>query len=57
MNIQGNFLKICYICRTLDNISKEIVRKRKDIYINYEKALLNFKDLIKDFSLFFKIIQ
>ena len=57
MNIQGNFLKICYICRTLDNISIEIVRKRKDIYINYEKALLNFKDLIKDFSLFFKIIQ
>ena len=40
---------------TLDKISKEIVRERKDIYINYEKVLLNFKDIIKDLCLFFKI--
>ena len=54
-NIINNTINYEVICMTLDKISKEIVRERKDIYINYEKVLLNFKDIIKDLCLFFKI--
>ena len=55
-NIKNDKNNYEIICMTLDKIHKEIVNKRKDIYINYEKSLLNFKDLIKDLCLFFKII-
>ena len=60
-NIKKNVInnKTTYenICITLNKIFKEIVRERKHIYINYDTVLLNFKDLIKDLCLFFKIIQ
>ena len=54
-NALNNQEKKKIIYETFEKISKEIVKERKEEYINYEKVLLNLKDKIKDLNLFFNI--
>ena len=54
-NIKKNKENYEIIYKTWEKISKEIVMERKNIYINYERLLLNYKEIIKDLSLFFNI--
>ena len=47
---ERKFGKINDVERTYDNICQDIIDSRINIYLKFEKKLINFNDLIKDLS-------
>lgn len=54
-NIQNDSINTNNIIITFERLCKVIIKEKKEAYINYEKQLINFKDLIKDLCLSLKI--